>query len=225
MGTKSIIQVLRIAIIATVLTQRAHADLITGQIGISGAVTFDTGSAATATAVIDWDQAKVQFGAGSFASISSGTEMAFTPATWDFNTNVPITNFWNVAGFKFELLTSTVETQSGIPGSGFVFITGTGVVTGNGYTLTAFVWQINSSDPSINGENTFSAMVASSNTNGAPMLGMKMVGKNMIFNWSDPTFALQSSPVISGTYTNVPNATSPYTNTVTGQQQFFRLQQ
>ncbi len=57
------------------------------------------------------------------------------------------------------------------------------------------------------------------------MLGMKMVGKNMIFNWSDPTFALQSSPVISGTYTNVPNATSPYTNTVTGQQQFFRLQQ
>jgi len=41
--------------------------------------------------------------------------------------------------------------------------------------------------------------------------------------WTDPTFALQSAPAAPGTYTNVPNATSPFTNAVTGSQQFFRL--
>jgi hypothetical protein len=34
---------------------------------------------------------------------------------------------------------------------------------------------------------------------------------------------LQSAPVISGTFTNLPGATSPYTNAITGSQQYFRL--
>jgi hypothetical protein len=28
---------------------------------------------------------------------------------------------------------------------------------------------------------------------------------------------------VTGTYTNIPNATSPYTNSITGSQLFFRL--
>jgi hypothetical protein len=31
------------------------------------------------------------------------------------------------------------------------------------------------------------------------------------------------APAITGTFTNVPGATSPYTNVITGGQQFFRL--
>jgi hypothetical protein len=34
---------------------------------------------------------------------------------------------------------------------------------------------------------------------------------------------LQSAPTVTGTYTNVPGATSPYTNAITGSQKFFRL--
>jgi hypothetical protein len=36
-------------------------------------------------------------------------------------------------------------------------------------------------------------------------------------------FALQSAPAASGSFTNIPGATSPYTNPISGGQQFFRL--
>jgi hypothetical protein len=34
---------------------------------------------------------------------------------------------------------------------------------------------------------------------------------------------LQSAPAVTGTFTNLPAATSPYTNALTAPQQFFRL--
>jgi uncharacterized repeat protein (TIGR03803 family) len=46
----------------------------------------------------------------------------------------------------------------------------------------------------------------------------------VILSWSNPTFALQAAPAVTGTYTNIPGATSPYTNIITGLQMFFRLQ-
>src|SRR5882724_9729009 len=36
-------------------------------------------------------------------------------------------------------------------------------------------------------------------------------------------FNLQSAPAVTGTFTNLSGATSPYTNVTTGPQQFFRL--
>jgi uncharacterized repeat protein (TIGR03803 family) len=46
----------------------------------------------------------------------------------------------------------------------------------------------------------------------------------LILTWTDATFTLQSSPTLGGTFSNVPNATSPYTVTTTNSQQFYRLQ-
>jgi uncharacterized repeat protein (TIGR03803 family) len=48
-------------------------------------------------------------------------------------------------------------------------------------------------------------------------------GSATVLSWNDPSFALQAAPAVTGTYTNIPSATSPYTNTITGPQQFFRL--
>jgi uncharacterized repeat protein (TIGR03803 family) len=51
-------------------------------------------------------------------------------------------------------------------------------------------------------------------------------GKNhVVLTWNDPSgvFALQSAPLVTGTYTNIPNATSPFTNAVSSKQQFFQL--
>jgi hypothetical protein len=44
-------------------------------------------------------------------------------------------------------------------------------------------------------------------------------------SWTDPQsfFSLQSSPVADGSYTNVPGATSPYTQPVVGTPAFFKL--
>jgi hypothetical protein len=45
----------------------------------------------------------------------------------------------------------------------------------------------------------------------------------MVLTWGNPAFSLQVAPTPTDIYTNVPGAASPYTNTITGSQMFFRL--
>jgi uncharacterized repeat protein (TIGR03803 family) len=45
----------------------------------------------------------------------------------------------------------------------------------------------------------------------------------LVLNWGNPAFLLQAATNISGVYTNVPGANSPYTNTIIGSKKFFRL--
>ena len=63
-----------------------------------------------------------------------------------------------------------------------------------------------------------------------PQLTINPSGVTAVLTWPsnyagfDYTgFRLQSAPTITGTFTNIPGATSPYTNAITGGQQFFRL--
>lgn len=58
---------------------------------------------------------------------------------------------------------------------------------------------------------------------GSIPLQSRLAGGALVLNWSDPTFTLQASPAITGVYSNVPGATSPYTNAITDSQMFFRL--
>ena len=46
---------------------------------------------------------------------------------------------------------------------------------------------------------------------------------SLVLSWTNAVFSLQSSPKSTGTFTNIPGSTSPYTNPITGAQQFFRL--
>jgi uncharacterized repeat protein (TIGR03803 family) len=66
----------------------------------------------------------------------------------------------------------------------------------------------------------------------APRLTLLRSGTNVILTWPpnaagfDYTgFSLQSAPAITGMFTNISGATSPYTNPVAGGQEFFRLSQ
>lgn len=54
-------------------------------------------------------------------------------------------------------------------------------------------------------------------------LNIQLSGNDVILSWDNPAFVLQAAPTVSGTYTNVPGATSPYTNPISGSQKFFRL--
>ena len=56
-----------------------------------------------------------------------------------------------------------------------------------------------------------------------PFGNIRLSGNEVILNWTNPAFALQAAPNVTGTYTNIPGATSPYTNPVTSGQKFFRL--
>ena len=59
----------------------------------------------------------------------------------------------------------------------------------------------------------------------APTLYIALQGGQVTLTWNNPAFSLQSATNVAGVYTNVANATSPYTNAITGAQQFFRLQE
>jgi uncharacterized repeat protein (TIGR03803 family) len=60
-------------------------------------------------------------------------------------------------------------------------------------------------------------------SSGSIPLSYHLSSTNIILTWSSAAFTLQSSPEVTGTYTNVPGATSPYTNPVAGNRKFFRL--
>ena len=54
-------------------------------------------------------------------------------------------------------------------------------------------------------------------------LAIQSLGSSVVLSWTNPLFALQAAPAITGSFTNIPGATSPYTNAMTGSQQYFRL--
>jgi hypothetical protein len=56
-----------------------------------------------------------------------------------------------------------------------------------------------------------------------PTLLIQKSGGNVVLSWGSPNFSLQSASTINGVFATVPGATSPYTNAISGSQQFFRL--
>lgn len=53
-------------------------------------------------------------------------------------------------------------------------------------------------------------------------LTISKIGNKAVLNW--PAGTLQAAPIVTGTYTNVTGATSPYTNNITGSATYYRLQ-
>jgi len=206
--------------------QSFSAGIITGSIGFTGSASLNTGSAGNATAVDAWN-ATVLEGTGSFAAISHGTPVVLV-APWYFDTSAPIRYFWAVDGFQFELVSSTIVSQSDgpFPLPVSVVVAGTGLVTSPGYTPTAFAWSFACSDPSLSPRLwSFSASAESKDTNGAPVVATQSLPGAVVLRWSDPTFELQSASNPAGPFTYVLGATSPYTNAATGSPRFFRLEQ
>jgi uncharacterized repeat protein (TIGR03803 family) len=54
-------------------------------------------------------------------------------------------------------------------------------------------------------------------------LSIQMSPKFPVVSWTNPVFNLQAAPTATGPFTNLPDASSPYTNAVTGRALFFRL--
>ena len=50
-------------------------------------------------------------------------------------------------------------------------------------------------------------------------------GNKLVLTWTNASYLLQSAPLVTGTYTNINGATSPFTNLITGPLKFFRLVQ
>lgn len=58
----------------------------------------------------------------------------------------------------------------------------------------------------------------------SPSLNLSLAGTNAIVTWDDPSYTLYAALTLTNTFTQIPGATSPYTNALTGSQKYFQLQ-
>jgi uncharacterized repeat protein (TIGR03803 family) len=77
------------------------------------------------------------------------------------------------------------------------------------------------------GSGSFGTVFSLSST---PQLVINPAGAKLVLSWPSNNagfdyggYVLQSAPALANTFTNIPGAISPYTNTMNGTQQFFRL--
>jgi len=56
-----------------------------------------------------------------------------------------------------------------------------------------------------------------------PHLDFQKLNNELVLSWTNAGFNLQTAPTVTGPFTNILGATSPYTNVTTSAQQFFRL--
>lgn len=158
-------------------TQAQGNGPINGNITWAGGVSLNTSSAATATQVTAWHsqavpdtgKPEVQSVDGNWASfITVGHGTTFF-APWSFNSG-PITNFWSVDGFTFDLTASAITGQGGTPGtSGFVTVSGTGTVSGNNFTPSAGTFRFSTQDPGAGSPQVFSFSAAQSVPEGSTL--------------------------------------------------------
>lgn len=74
-----------------------------------------------------------------------------------------------------------------------------------------------------NGTNTDIVTIKYSSSVPPPRLGFQKLNNELVLSWTNAGFHLQTAPALTGPFTNIAGATSPYTNYLTAPQQFFRL--
>ncbi len=181
--TKTILAVLATGVLSCgIFSQQAQATAITGDIQFAGEVQFDTNSLATATTVVTWFDvfhnagfSSVTSSTGDFAGIAPGTSAAMAQP-WIFNPSTPTPGLWSVGGFSYDLLTSTIVTQN----ASTLFITGTGIVSGNGFDPTSMTWSFTTQSAGGNTRTTFSfsanGLAVPDGGSAVALLGLALVG-------------------------------------------------
>jgi hypothetical protein len=171
------------------LITAAQATPITGFIQFAGSVRFDTTSLATATRVDTWFDV---FGNAGFSNVTAGSTGAFsaipagtqakmgTPYIFNPSTSTPA--LWSVGGFTFDLSSSTIVQQTATD----LTISGTGIISGNGFTPTETSWMFTTQNAGGGRHGTFS--FSANNSSGAvpdsgaaiSLLGIGLMGLELV---------------------------------------------
>jgi hypothetical protein len=125
-----------LAIVASIgLLSSAQATPITGMLNIAGTATYNA-PIKTATQVTLFNNVHTEgANTGDFAGIGANVPVTMT-SPYIFNPSTPSPALWSVAGFTFDLLSSTIIFQS----ADGLLIKGTGTIMGNGFDATAGEW-------------------------------------------------------------------------------------
>jgi len=125
-----------LAIVASVgLLSSAQAVPITGMLNISGTAHYNAPIATATQVTMFTDVVTGGANTGSFAAIPAMVMVTMT-SPYIFNPSTPTPALWSVAGFTFDLTSSTIFSQS-VHG---ILIEGTGTIMGNGFDPTAGIW-------------------------------------------------------------------------------------
>ena len=177
-SSKTILVFFALGLISCALcVQQAQAVPITGAITFAGGVELNQPSVNSATQVTGWldengDMPTVQSASGSFAGLDGQTATFAFP--WTFGSGQAA--FWTVGGFTFNLIASTIISQMG---DGFLAVSGTGTISGNGYaTTTGVTWNFTVQDDASNGVFSFSGGSEAIPDSGATvaLLGLGLAG-------------------------------------------------
>ena len=141
----------------TLCVQRAQAVLQNPALNFSGGVELNSGSVNTASEVMTWlDEGgflpTVDSASGNFATFVNVGDSIMFSNNWNFSSGGPVTSFFQVDGFTFNLIASTVVFQQ----DGFLLISGTGTVTGHGYNNRPAAFHFSAQDDPSNGVFSFS---------------------------------------------------------------------
>ena len=133
---------------------------ITGSIAIKGGAELDTTSANTATKVTGWlngsgAKPTVVSRSGSFSTVTAGASVTMA-APWNFGSGLPA--LWTAGGFTFNLTASTITKQ----GNGFLAVSGTGTISGNGFDPTPGMFRFSTQNPPAASVFSFSASTKAS---------------------------------------------------------------
>jgi VPDSG-CTERM motif len=145
-------------ITCTLLCRPLQAVPLSGNIIFAGTVSLDSASADTATMVTAWHglgaggNPQVQGHDGGFNGFVTNGDATIFQSPWSFNSG-PVSSFWSVDGFLFDLIASAVTHH----GSGAVDVSGTGTISGHGFDPSPGSWQFSTQNPSANSEFSFSA--------------------------------------------------------------------
>ena len=135
---------------------------INGSITIKGGAHLNTNSVNTATQVTGWLNGAnlpptVVSRSGNFATFVSVRDAVTMAKPWNLNSG-PLPALWSVGGFTFNLTASHITLQA----NGFLNVTGTGTITGNGFADTPGTWRFSTQNPPANGVFSFSASTTAS---------------------------------------------------------------
>ena len=141
---------------ALLLSTTAIADEIQGQIDFTGgAVVTVSGGAVTE---IDFDSPVVATTPGPTMDfdtyIDAGDAVAFVDP---FDMTTPTMGLWSVGGFSFDLLSITSNSIIQVGAISLISVTGTGVITGNGFDTTAGTWSFTTQPTNSTGTFSFSS--------------------------------------------------------------------
>src|SRR5439155_18983116 len=135
---------------------------------------------------------------------------------------------YRLSGFDYKDYATIAYSNAGVPLWTNRYEEGSNLAFSNGDYATAiavdssgnvFVTGLSTDDPN----QDYVTIKYSSSVPPVVHLDSQLLDNQLVLSWTNAGFNLQSAPAVTGTFTNLPAATSPYTHALTTPQLFFRL--